>query len=73
MSDTSEKAPSYGRLLGHIEHHKVREWFLRGAKDEDANTIREAVERIPNWKFERYVAHMLAGNLDHWEWWGEKP
>ncbi len=43
-------------ILGHMKYHKVKEWLLRGCKREDANTIREAVERTS----EREIIKALA-------------
>jgi hypothetical protein len=54
---------SYEKLLGHIENHGAREWLraaLKGAKDEDANTIRRALEKLTVGQFNRRFARMLA-------------
>jgi hypothetical protein len=51
---------TYENLLGHIEHHNLRDWLLRGCKDEDANTIREAVKSLSDGQLNRRFARMLA-------------
>jgi hypothetical protein len=50
---------SYEILLGHIRHHNIRKWLLRGCKDEDANTIREAVSCLSDGQLQRRFARML--------------
>jgi hypothetical protein len=52
--------PSYRSLLGHIAHHNVRKWLLNGAKSEDANTIRAAIERLSDGQLARRFARLLA-------------
>jgi hypothetical protein len=47
-------------LLAHMQHHNVKEWLLRGARDEDANTIRNAIEAIPEHRLIRRLARALA-------------
>lgn len=47
-------------LLSHMKHHKIKKWLLRGCEREDANTIREAVERIPERRLIRRLARALA-------------
>jgi hypothetical protein len=47
-------------LLGHLSHHSVKEWLLRGTKMEDANTIRAAVKRIPESELIAGLAVILA-------------
>lgn len=51
---------SYERMLGHIQHHKIREWLLAGARKEDANTIRQAIERLSDGELNRRIARMLV-------------
>jgi hypothetical protein len=50
----------YESLLEHIEHHNVRKWLLDGAKREDANTIRCAIERLSDGQLNRRIARLLA-------------
>jgi hypothetical protein len=50
----------YDTLLGHLEHHDVKGWLLRGCEDEDANTIKEAVKRIPPRRLLRRLARALT-------------
>jgi hypothetical protein len=50
----------YDCLLAHIKHHNVRKWLLDGAKREDANTIRMAIERLSDGHLQRRFARMLA-------------
>jgi hypothetical protein len=50
----------YQSLLGHLQHHNVREWLLRGAEDEDARTIGAAVRRIDEDALLRRLARALA-------------
>ena len=51
---------AYKNILSHMHYHKVKKWLLDGAKREDANTIREAVERIPEPVLIRRLARALA-------------
>jgi hypothetical protein len=53
------KSP-YENLRNHIRYHNVRKWLLEGAKREDANTIREAIESLDDGHLERRLARMLA-------------
>jgi hypothetical protein len=53
----SEK--EYENLHNHMKHHKVKEWLLRGCEREDANTIRMAVENIPEHRLIRRLARAL--------------
>lgn len=46
-------------LHGHMKYHKVKQWLLDGAKREDANTIREAIERMPERRLIRRLARLL--------------
>lgn len=50
----------YKTMRGHTEHHDVKGWLIRGARDEDANTIREAIERMSSSRIRRRVARMLT-------------
>ncbi len=52
--------PSYESLLGHIQHHNLRKWLLDGAKREDANTIREAINSLSDGQLARRFARMLT-------------
>jgi hypothetical protein len=51
---------NYEDLLAHLKHHNVKAWLLRGCKDEDANTIRRAVERVPEHRLIRRLARALS-------------
>lgn len=51
---------SYENVLMHVESHSVPDWFLAGAKDEDAQTLGLAISRIPKERFQRDFARMLA-------------
>jgi hypothetical protein len=50
----------YHRLLAHIQHHKVREWLIAGAKKEDARTILAAVRKLSGGQLNRRMARMLS-------------
>jgi hypothetical protein len=50
----------YDTLHAHIKHHNIRKWLLDGAKREDANTIRRAIERLSEGHLQRRFARMLA-------------
>ena len=54
---------TYDKLLGHIEHHNLRKWLLRGCQDEDANTIRAAIEKLSDGQLQRRFARMLADDV----------
>ncbi len=51
---------TYSELLGHIRYHSIRDWLMDGAKREDANTIRRAIEALSEDQLERRFARMLA-------------
>jgi hypothetical protein len=46
MSDRDADSFSYRSLYNHLCYHEPREWNLRGARKEGANTIRLAIERL---------------------------
>jgi hypothetical protein len=50
----------YENLLGHLEHHGIKEWLLRGARDEDARTIYAAVKRQREHRLARKLAEILT-------------
>jgi hypothetical protein len=52
--------PFEENLLSHMQHHKIKEWLLRGCDNEDANTIREAVKAIPEHRLIRRLARALS-------------
>jgi hypothetical protein len=54
------KMSAYDSLLGHLKHHEVKDWLLRGCKEEDARTIREAVENTPTRRIRRALARVLT-------------
>jgi hypothetical protein len=47
-------------LHNHMKYHQVKKWLLRGCEREDANTIRRAVERIPEHRLIRRLARVLS-------------
>ncbi len=51
---------SYDSLLGHLKHHNLKKWLLDGCEQEDANTIREAVNKIPDHRLKRRLARALS-------------
>ena len=58
----------YKNIHGHMQHHKVKDWMLRGVKDcllrgarhEEAHTIGAAVRDIPERRLIRRLARALA-------------
>ena len=52
--------PFEENLLSHMQHHNIKGWLLRGCDDEDANTIREAVQEIPERRLIRRLARALS-------------
>jgi hypothetical protein len=50
----------YKNIHGHMQHHKVKEWLLRGARHEEAHTIGAAVRDIPEHRLLRRLARALA-------------
>jgi hypothetical protein len=50
----------YETIREHMRYHNVKKWLLDGAKQERANTIYEALERIDDNKLERRLARALA-------------
>lgn len=55
---------SYDKLHDHMKDHQVKKWLLRGCRREDANTIREAVERLPEHVLIRRLARALSKDGD---------
>jgi hypothetical protein len=53
-------ATRYDNLHGHMQHHKVKQWLLDGADGEEAQTIKAAVEEIPERRLIRRLARILA-------------
>lgn len=51
---------NYANLLGHCEHHKIKDWLIKGAKREDARTILEAVKRQSPHRLQRKLAEILT-------------
>ncbi len=47
-------------LRAHLDHHHPKEWLLEGCKREEANTIREAVLRVPEDSLRRWLARKLS-------------
>ena len=52
----------FEKLLSHLKYHDVRGWLMKGAKREDARTIRRAVEAMSDRELNRRMARMLAKN-----------
>jgi hypothetical protein len=50
----------YENLIGHMEHHNIKEWLLRGADAEDARTIWAAINDIPERRLIRRLARALS-------------
>jgi len=60
MYSEKEYEAMYANLHNkHMKHHKIKEWLLRGCRREDANTIRIAVENIPEHRLIRRLARAL--------------
>ena len=55
-----EKSPTYEILKSHLKHHNPKRWLLEGARREDANTIRVAVERLSHEQLVRRLARVLS-------------
>ncbi len=51
---------NYENLLNHMKYHHIKDWLLRGAEKEDANTIHKAVRDIPEYRLIRRLARALA-------------
>ena len=58
-----DNAFSYENLLMHLKHHDVKQWLVDGARREDANTIRVAVERLSEGRLQRRLARILSKDL----------
>lgn len=54
--------PDYKRLLEHTSRHKIKEWLLRGAEREDAQTIRHAIKKQSSHRLARKLAEILIEN-----------
>jgi hypothetical protein len=60
LTERSNYVPEFENLLGHMKHHKVKEWLLRGATDEDARTIGNAIACCSESKIRRALALILT-------------
>ncbi len=56
MSDRT----SYASLRNHLNHHNIKRWLLKGCEDEDANTIREAVQNTSSYDLRKGLAQILS-------------
>lgn len=52
--------PTYEQMLGHTEHHNIKGWLLAGCEREDANTIRNAIEKQSPHRLARKLAEILT-------------
>jgi hypothetical protein len=57
---SEQNKDSYECLLGHMQHHNVKQWLIEGCKREDARTIMNAVQQIPSRRLIRRLARALA-------------
>jgi hypothetical protein len=48
----------------HMRYHSIKQWLLDGCDREDANTIREAVKRVPERRIKRRLARALLQDDD---------
>lgn len=55
-----DRKPTVSQILAHVERHNLRRWLLRGAQEEDAQTIRDAINRLSDGQLNRRFARMLA-------------
>ena len=51
---------TYGDMLAHTSRHNIKEWLLRGAREEDARSIYEAVRRQSSHRLARKLAELLT-------------
>lgn len=51
---------SFASVYEHCKRHNIKRWLLNGAREEDANTIRRAVEAMPDHRLARRFAEMLT-------------
>jgi hypothetical protein len=51
-------------LLQHMKYHGVKQWLLDGCKREDARTIKDAVQKVPEWRLIRRLARALAEEVE---------
>lgn len=56
----TDKNLTEANLHSHMRYHKIKQWLLRGCDREDANTIRKAVESIPEHRLIRRLARALS-------------
>ena len=56
----SEQGEREQELLGHLSYHKTKEYLLRMCHDEEARTIREALERTPKRRLDYALAWVLS-------------
>ncbi len=59
LTETTQVS-EHDNLLAHMQHHNVKAWLLRGCDAEDANTIRRAVQRMPEHRLIRRLARILT-------------
>jgi hypothetical protein len=55
-----DRDPDFSTLLGHTEHHNIKQWLLDGATAEDAQTIKAAIKRKSHWYLQRELARILT-------------
>jgi hypothetical protein len=59
MSSRPDKE-KYATLHGHMRYHHIKDWLLRGARKESAQTIGAAVKAIPERRLIRRLARALV-------------
>jgi hypothetical protein len=59
-----DRDPDYERMLEHTSRHKIKEWLLRGAEREDAQTIRHALKKQSPRRLARKLAAILTEDQD---------
>jgi hypothetical protein len=57
---TYNSNPTYDDLLIHTERHDIKGWLLKAAKDDEAQTLFEAINRQPPHRLARKLAELLA-------------
>jgi ABC-type cobalamin/Fe3+-siderophores transport system ATPase subunit len=52
---------SYEEMHAHTSRHNVKGWLIRGAEQEDAQTILKAIKRMDESRLARRLARILSG------------
>lgn len=55
-----DRDPDYDRMLEHTSRHKIKDWLIKGAVREDAQTILHALRNQSEHRLARKLAAILT-------------